>query len=182
MKPTRKHFVEFFSPGTLFSESRSKPIDSWDCGTAVELSNGVTERHGAKPYGFRFKTMIVAEPIPDGEGGELEVDSKEVATSGMHFLGGELKFYDDIPDDHQHSILRSSMKCNDWPIVIENRNSFLTTMQFNDADCIVDASGEIVRRGTDEDLAAYRKKKLAEFAAERDESMRQWNERRAVGK
>lgn len=63
----KKHFVTFFSPGTFVSETSEKPIDSWDVDTAVEMSTQILERHGARPYGFRFSTR---------ERGQEDLDSK----------------------------------------------------------------------------------------------------------
>jgi len=51
MKPNRKHFVDFFSPGTFVSEQSRRPIDKWDASIAVEMANGIKERHNAKPCG-----------------------------------------------------------------------------------------------------------------------------------
>lgn len=180
MKPTQKHFVEFFSPGTLFAEQSTRPIESWDTAQAVELANGITERHGAKPYGFRFVTKIVSDPVSDGQGGFLDVIPKQTAHSGTHFLGGELKFYDDIPEECETTILRSNMRCNEYPIVIENRNSYRSMQPFDEKDCIVGPDGKITRRGNDKDLIAYRSKKLAEFKEQREAEMRQWEKEKSA--
>jgi hypothetical protein len=153
----RKHFVEFFSPGTFVPEQTRKPIDAWNPVVAVELANGITERYGAKPYGFKFVTVLTADPVPDGEGGQLTVEPKEVARSGTHFLGGRLLTFDEIPDAEEFKTLRFNMGCNDMPIVIENSNSWKFTGAFHEKDCIVDADGSIKRRGDDPDLLDYRK-------------------------
>ena len=164
----RKHFVQFFSPGTLFSETSSKPIDSWNVPLAVKMSWRIIERHEAKPYAFQFFTCLVVDPVPDGEGGTLEIQPKEVERSGSHFLGGELLFYDDLPDDDEHRILRSNMRGNGHPIAIQNKNSWCFTGNFCEGDCIVNADGAVVRKGTDADLVQYRRRKVAQFASERD--------------
>lgn len=155
MTPTTKHFVEFFSPGTFVSESSRREIPSWDILTAVEMANGIKERHNAKPYGFRFSTCLVCDPIPDGRGGTMKVESKQTAQSEMHYLGGVVKKYDDIPESSETSILRSNMSGNGYPLVIENNNSWRFTTYFEGRDCIVGPDGKVERRADDADLLEY---------------------------
>jgi hypothetical protein len=174
---TRKHYVEFFSPGTFVSESSVRPLESWDIAAACEIANGIQERHNAKPYGFRFKTMLTANPVPDGEGGTLAVQPREVAKSGMHFLGGRLIRYEHVPDDKEHSILRSNMRSNNYPVVIENTNSWRFTGEFAEDAVIVDADGSILARGDDPELMEYRKRKAVDFDREREAMMAEWRAR-----
>jgi len=164
----RKHFVQFFSPGTLVSETTTEPIASWDIAAAVALAKDVLERHGAKPYGFQFLTRIVAEPVPDDEGGTLEVKSREVERSGTHYITGELLFAHEATSPDQRTLL-ANMKCNRWPICIENRNSYRFTGVFNENDRIVDWNGTILRRGNDGDLLEYRRQANEKWDAERKE-------------
>lgn len=156
----RKHFVTFFSPGTFVPEQSSREIPSWDTVAAVEMANGILERYNAHPYGFQFITKLCADPVPDGEGAVLSVQPREVERSGTHFLGGELRRFEEIPKTKENSTLLANMRCNDMPIIIENSNSWRFTGAFHEQDCIVDADGSIVRRGTDADLVEYR----ADFA------------------
>lgn len=170
-KTFKKHYVDFYSPGTFVSEHSRKPIDKWDSAQAVEFANGITERYGAKPYGFRFVTMLEAEPVSDGQGGTLKVQPREVARTGMFYLGGKAIRFDDVPDDKEHSILRSNMQCNDYPVIIENTNSWRFTTWFTADDAIVDADGTVKVKGDDADLVAYRAAKIAEWSAEREQAM-----------
>jgi len=161
-----KSFVTFYSPGTLFSEITTKPIDSWNREKAVQMAKGIEERHGATPYGFRFENRLVAEDIPDGRGGTMRVEPKTTAESGMHFLGGKLRTYDEVKADNKdgESILRTNMLCNGWAIVLTNTNSYLSTLPFEANDCIVDReTGEIVGTGSEDELIEYRK----QFAIQR---------------
>lgn len=162
----RKHQVTFYSPGTLFSESSSYDIDSWDTAKAVELAEKVRERYNAKPYGFTFETLLVHDDIPDGEGGVFHVESKRVEKSGVYFLGGKLETYDDViaRKDPKEDILQSNMRCNEYWIVCINTNSYKSTLPFDEKDRIVDARGQIIERGDDPKYVAYR----AEQAAKRD--------------
>ncbi len=162
MSARRQCFVEFLSPGTFGSETTSRPIEQWDIKTAVRLAKEIVERHGAKPYGFVFKTLIVAEPVDDGEGGKLEVAPRAVETSGTHYLDGELIRFEAVPE----SILRSNMRCNRWPVVCETRNSWRHVGIFEEKDKNIEsATGRILHDGGEERLKAYRAERIAEWDA-----------------
>jgi hypothetical protein len=169
----RKHYVEFFSPGSFFSETSTREISSWDTGKAVALSKNIKERYGASPYGFRFFTQIEHQPIPDSEGGTLKVQPKIVERSGMYYLGGELETYDDVANrnDPKESILRSNMQGNDWWVVIVNTNSYKSVQPFDQNSFIVDDSGKVIRSGNDNDLTSYVARKKLQKEAERLESV-----------
>jgi hypothetical protein len=160
----RKHYVTFMSPGTLVSETTTKAIESWDVAVAAKMAADIVERHGAKPYGFMFSTRVEHAPVADDEGGMLHVEGREVARSGVHFLGGFVETYDDIErrNNNRESILLSNMRWNDQPLVVSNRNSYLSTHYFEAADCIV-MGGAVEHRGSDEPWDSYRQRKLAEW-------------------
>lgn len=167
----RKHYVTFYSPGTFFPETTTKPIEDWDTKIAVEMSKHITERYNARPHSFKFTTQLEAEPISDGEGGMLKVEPKEVEKSGLFFIGGTLRNFDEVKkkNDPKESILRSNMECNRMWVIIENCNSWRFTGEFSEDACIVDENGEIVKRGNDSDLVKYRKLKDKEKENERTE-------------
>lgn len=146
----KKHYIIFYSPGTLFSESSSREIDSWDIKKATDLSKEIKERYDATPYGFVFETYV-------------ENSTKPLKRSGIHFLTGTLIKYDDIKENYDNSILLSNMRDNNFPIVCENTNSYRSTMPFNESDCVVDMDGNIVIKGDDPELVEYRVKKNKEF-------------------
>lgn len=184
----RKHFVTFLSPGTFVAEQTTEEIASWDIEKAVVFASSITERHGAKPYGFYFTTCLVAEPISDGEGGKLDVAPKQVAKSGTHFLGGTLLTIDTIAerDRKDEKILLSNMRCNDWPIVVQNANSYLVTQPFREEDMIVNfdrdpvmrKKRQIITRGDLPELVAYRQQKIAEHKVEMETDMAKYKERK----
>lgn len=127
----KKHFVTFYSPGTFVSEMSSNEIDAWDVEKAKEMARNIEERHSAIPYGFRFSTR---------ERGENDLDSKEVATSNMYYLGGRIRHLDFVilenkPDEQ---ILISNMKNNGWDHVIENTNSWKITQPFVEGDVLLE--------------------------------------------
>ena len=165
-KAVRKHYITFMSPGTLFSETSDKEVDSWDVKQAVQMAKSIKERYNATPYGFYFKTFITHPPIDDGEGGTLNVQPKQVADSGRYFLGGKLESFDDVEkrNDTNEEILRSNMRANDWAWVCVVTHKYKSTQPFEEKDSLVDAeTGEILFRGSDPDLMAYRKVAKAKF-------------------
>ena len=169
MSTTTKHYVTFYSPGTMFDESTSYEIDAWEPKAAMALleAKPIEERYGAKPYCFVFDTRIVSEDIPDGRGGKLRVEPKTVETSGRYYINGRVRSVDDVERDAdpKESILRSNMQCNDWAYICETRNSYRHTGTYSDRDCIVDASGNVTDTGDSAERRAYRRQKTAEYNA-----------------
>jgi hypothetical protein len=158
MNVRREHFVVFYSPGSLFSETTTKPIKEWDTRLAVQMADQIVERHGAKPYGFRLETRMVADPIPYAPGDTLEVLPKVVEHSGTYFLGGKLETLDDVRrrNDPKESILQDNMWFNRNYIVVINTNSYRSTHPFREQDFIVGLKGEVLERGDDPRHVAYR--------------------------
>jgi len=155
----RQCFVEFLSPGMMFDETTSKPIESPDIKLACKMAAKVEERHGARPYGFQFATCLVADPIDDGEGGKMEVSPKEIERSGTHYIDGVLKTVDELAKtEGERSILVSNMRGNDWPIVCETKNGYRHTGVFSEKDLVVSIDGKILERGDDPKHVAYRRK------------------------
>lgn len=126
----KKHFVKFFSPGTFVAEETTKPIESWDVDKAVEMSKDIKERYGAVPYGFCFVTRQRKDD---------ELDSEEVARSGMYYLGGEVFTVEDIEqrNDPDEKILLSNMKGNGWDKIVVNTNSWKWTQPLNKNDQVL---------------------------------------------
>lgn len=165
----RRHYVTFRSPGTLFAEETTRPVKGWSAiKDAVAMAESIVERHGARPYGFFFSTRVEAPPVPDGEGGTLQVQPRTVETSGMFFLGGTLVTFDEITErrSDRAEILLSNMRCNGYPIVIETRNSCLATNPFEKGDCVVDAAGNVTISGADERWEKYRAEKMEQWKQE----------------
>lgn len=167
----RKHQVTFYSPGSFVSEQSTRDISEWDPAIAAKLAHTIVERHGAKPYGFRFQTILAHEPIEDGEGGTLAVYPKMVEESGLYHLNSELRFFHQIAadDDPNERILLSNMRCNGWWIVAENRNSWRSVLPFEERDFVVNEDGTILHAGDDPIYTTYR-------ATQEEERQRQYRD------
>lgn len=126
----KQHYVEFLSPGTLFHEIRAVPIHKWDVDTAIEMSRGIKERHGAVPFGFQFVTR---GRQPD------ELDAKELKRSGTYFLGGVIETRDEVTarNDPDEIILRSNMRDNDINRIVTNTNSWKVVQPFKEGDTLL---------------------------------------------
>lgn len=126
-----KHFVEFLSPGTFVSESTAEEIPSWDVEAAKQRAASIHERHGARPYGFRFLTRTRG---PD------DLDSRVTDRSGMYYLGGTIRTLTDVEKDNlpNEDILRSNMRNNNVDRIVTNTNSWRFTAPLNDGDVVLD--------------------------------------------
>ena len=162
----RKHLITFLSPGTFTSEQTMRTIPEWNLAAAADMATAIQERHGAKPYAFYFSTDLVGDDVPDGEGGMLKVQPKEVARSPIHHLGGKVLTYEEIEAraDPKESTLLSNMRGNDMPLVLQNDNSYRHTVEFKATDLVVDRAGAIVDRGDSPKWTAYRTKLSAQWA------------------
>lgn len=150
--PTEKHFVTFYSPGTLMAETTTREIGEWNPMQACRMAKDVVERYGARPFGFVFVTKLCAEDVPDGRGGTLRVEPKEIRRSGMHHLGGTIATLADVEtrNDPRESILRSNMRGNRIPAVVENCNSYKSVHPFEANDVLLDPdTGKVLARGSD---------------------------------
>jgi hypothetical protein len=171
MSTSRKDFVKFLSPGSFYNETTTKEIKSWDIKEAIKMASKISERLGAKHYGFRFSTSIISKDVPDGEGGFLEVLPKQVATSGTYFLGGYLETLDQVEKraDPKEDILLSNMHCNGWFVVCVNSNSYRSTTPFDENSTLLDKEGNIVEKGDSKKWKDYRKAtqiRVAKYYAE----------------
>lgn len=126
----KKHFVTFYSPGTMVAETTIKEIESWDTDKAVEISKEIKERYGALPYGFNFTTR---------ERTDKDLDSKVVKTSCTYYLGGEILTLEQLEarNDPTEDILRNNMRMNKWKRVIINTNSWKWTQPLKDNDVVL---------------------------------------------
>jgi len=108
----QKHFVTFYSPGTFVAETSIKEIESWDVQAAQRMADSISERYGAKPYGFRFSTRSRG---PD------DLDSSTTATSPMYYLPHckvETLAEVEARNDPKERILLSNMRGNGYDRII----------------------------------------------------------------
>ena len=126
-----KHFVIFFSPGTLFAETTERAIEAWDTEKAMAMAREIKERHGATPYGFCFTTRARKED---------DLDSKESKRSGVHYLGGQVLTLEDVKaeNDPKNATLISNMECNDYAKIVRNDNSWRWTQPLEPGDVVLD--------------------------------------------
>ena len=126
----KKHFVNFYTPGTFFSEFIIKEISFWNIVEAVEMARSIKDDYGVVPYGFRFITRGREDQ---------DLDSKVIAQSGMYFLGGKVETLKEViaRDDPNERILRSNMQNNGYTRIITNTNSWKVTQPFEDGDIVL---------------------------------------------
>jgi len=127
-----QHFVTFFSPGTFVAEDTTKPINSWSVDDAVAMAALITERHAAKPYAFQFTTRGREDH---------ELDSKVIAKSPMHYIGGRVETLEEVearnsPDER---ILRANMRGNGYKRIWRSTAGWSWTQPLNDEDVVIAA-------------------------------------------
>lgn len=148
MQTREAHYVTFYSPGTLMSERTTKSIHAWDLELAVAMAKTITKRYDARPYGFYFSTMLEAVDVVETDRGSLMVQPRQIAKSGMHYLGGTVMTIQDVEarDDPNDSILISNMRINSWEHVVEVTNGYRSTHLFSPGDVIVGENGLVTER------------------------------------
>ena len=126
-----KHFIEFYSPGTFVPEITLKSIKDWNISTAKRMAHSIIERHGARPYGFRFITK---------SRNEKDLDSKVIKRSNVYYLGGVIKTLEDVKNENnpKNEILIGNMERNKINRIIENSNSWLSTTTLEKGDIVLD--------------------------------------------
>lgn len=136
----QKHFVEFASPGTFFSESTAKEIDSWSVPDAIKLMAGIVERHNARPYGFRFYTM--------GRGPD-DLNASRTAVSHWHFVNCDILTAEEIlaGTDPEFRIMRLNVESNGYKRIARTRTGWLAHLPMNDADVAIEAPELLSARG-----------------------------------
>jgi hypothetical protein len=128
----QQHFVTFYSPGTFVAETTTKPVDAWNVDDAVAMAAMIDERHGAKPYGFRFTTRGRAYD---------ELDSKVIATGPMHYIGGKVETREEVfaRNDPGETILRSNMESNGYDRIWTSTRGWKWTQPLQSDDVVIDA-------------------------------------------
>jgi hypothetical protein len=149
VKTETKHFVTFYSPGTLFHEETRREIDSWDTRAATKMAAEIVERHGSKPFGFRFSTSIVVSDVLDGIGGTMPETSKEIAKSAPFYIGGRLRTLAEVEAEEPGSILAWNMRANDWATVVETCSPYRACNVFQHGAVLLDADGTPVARAAE---------------------------------
>lgn len=145
MKTTEKHYAWFFSPGSFVSEASEREIGEWDTREAVRVAATITERHGAIPFGFRFETRLVADPVPDGRGGFMKVVPSILRKSGIHYIDGRVLTLADAERDFpDHETLLWNMRANKIARIVAgpvNGKNYRWFHEFSDEDRLLDADG-----------------------------------------
>ena len=128
--------VTFYSPGMIVSESSTFTIESWDVDKALQMLQGVTERHGAKPFGFRFSRKKYVQ-LANKEWHAYET----AAASPMHYVHGKVLSLADVEREQPDSILQSNMRCGGILHVVETSNGYSYCAPLEDGDVVFDKTG-----------------------------------------
>lgn len=143
MTTSKHHYVTFYSPGTLFAETSTKPISEWSPKLALEMSRGVKERYNAVPFAFEFSTRLEREPV-DG----FETVPKEIARSHRYYINGTVETLADVEArskvEDGLAMLISNMRCNKWDKIITTRNGYSNTQPFENGAVNLDLHGNVL--------------------------------------
>lgn len=125
-----KHFVTFYSAGTFVYEATTRPIDSWDVPTAVDMSKTVVERYNSTPYSFRFTTREYCG---------ADLDSAISARSPLYYLRGRIETREQVEarNDPNEQFLRDNMRCNKIDRVWVTDAPFRTVHLFHATDVLL---------------------------------------------
>lgn len=134
-----KHFVTFYSPGTMFPEVTEQSIDEWDVREAFHRARAVVERYDSRPYAFQFSTRTR---------GPEDLDSKVSARSSYYFINGKIETREEIMarNDPKEEILRTNMECNNFAAVWTSCTPWRHTASLADEDVCLDSDGNVIER------------------------------------
>ena len=124
-------YVRFLYPGTFFSESSTKAVDSDDVGDLYPLPS--------RAFGFRFEKRWEGE---DPTGRPMTGDFEKVGP--FHYIDGEIFTIDELPEDSSYDILRSNMRGNGYERVIKCRTG--NFQPFDEGDVQVPSEAPEVTR------------------------------------
>lgn len=125
----KKNFVTFHSAGSFVAETTTKEIDSWNVDVAKKMAEDITERYGAKPYGFNFITK---------SRDDNDLDSKVSDSSGMYYINCRMLTLEDVEKEKgKSSILYSNMECNGWNRVVTTKVGWGWTQPLGDKDIVL---------------------------------------------
>lgn len=120
-----KHFVRFYYPGAIISDTDDYPIRAWDVNDAILI----IEQKEYKPYAFMFFTRSRC-----GE----DLDSHISKTSGTYYINGIVKTLEQVKseNDPNNYILIRNMECNGWNKIVTT-TSQKYAQPFFDTDQII---------------------------------------------
>jgi len=108
-----EHWVEYFIPGSLFSESDYVKLQTRNVAAAVA-------KMPKNAFAFQLYDVCVREGVL--EDGKKITDRKEENRSGRYYPDGKLYSLQEAIADHgEKSILVSNMRCNKWDPLVKTR-------------------------------------------------------------
>jgi len=128
-------------------ETDTVEFPSIDLKVIAAKAKTLSQRHGAKPFGFRVETKEYEEIITKDDK-VFRTKTETTYSSGIYFLTGRVLTLNDVPDTEENHILRSNMEINKL-VCVENTNSYRHTSAFREEDKIIDWDGNVIAEGKD---------------------------------
>ena len=112
-------YAEFFYPGAIVEEHSAVIVPERDVKAAMGKA-------GSYSFGFRFFDRLADTVDGEGDNGEaVELRSKALAYSGMHYIDAELFSAEAIRalnHDGEYDVLLSNMSANKWTNMVRTRH------------------------------------------------------------
>ncbi len=125
----KKRYVTFYSPGTMVAETTTKCVANWDVDKAVEMMPDIEERHGARPYGFRFTTK---------KRGLRDFEPKEIDRSPMYYVNCVVQTLEEVEAEHgKNAILAQNMRTNGWDSIVTTTKGWGWSQPLRETDVVL---------------------------------------------
>jgi len=125
----KKNYVTFYSPGTMVAEMTKREVPSWSVAKVLKILPDIEERHGAKPYGFRFTTM---------KRGIRDFAPREVAQSNMYYVNCSVQTLKEVEAEGPESAtLAQNMKTNKWDRIVTTNAGWKWSHPLEDGDIVL---------------------------------------------